>query len=380
MIPLIVPYIPIVGYKMSEISLATRTMFADLQQRSLDAEFDEDFAPTGDFQKRKRGNRYYWYYREGGRDGQKKTPLYVGPVTDISITDRVKRFKTLKNDFKDRQTTVRALIAAGLPFPDPLTGRIIDAMGRAGFFRLRGVLVGTVAFQAYAGILGVNLRGRTVQTEDADFAQFWGISENIDDGMLPILDVIGAVDDTFAPVPSLSDPFVSARYRNRVGYFVDMLTPNRGSDEHQGKLARMKSLGGSGAQPLRHLDFLIYEPERSLLLYGGGVPVTIPRAERFAIHKLIVAVERKDQVKSSKDIMQAETLTVALASQRPNELADAFATAWEEGPRWRDKIENGVARLGPEAQEHLKQLIKKWRTSRRGKHWRPTDPPEWLFS
>ena len=34
---------------------------------------------------------------------------------------------------------------------------VITEMCRAGFFRLRGVLVGTTAFQCYAGILGVRL-------------------------------------------------------------------------------------------------------------------------------------------------------------------------------------------------------------------------------
>jgi hypothetical protein len=285
---------------MAPVPLAIRTLFADLLQRSLDAEFDGEFPPAGNFQKRKRGNRYYWYYREGGREGQKATPRYVGPVTDASVTDRVKRFATLKSDFRERQSTVRALTAAGLPSPDPLTGAIVEAMHRAGFFRLRGVLIGTVAFQAYAGLLGINLAGRTIQTQDADFAQFWGIAENIDDKMKPILEVIQEVDSTFTPVLSILDPFVSARYKNATGYFVDMLTPNRGSDEHQSKIARMKALSGSGAQPLRHLDFLIHEPEHSLLLYQGGVPVNVPRAERYAIHKLIVAVDAKIRQRHQK--------------------------------------------------------------------------------
>ncbi len=73
------------------------------------------------------------------------------------------RFATHKNDFKDRQRIVRTLIAAGLPFPDGLAGRIIDAMSQACFFRVRGVLVGTVAFQTYAGLLGANLRGSSLQ-------------------------------------------------------------------------------------------------------------------------------------------------------------------------------------------------------------------------
>ena len=76
-------------------------------------------------------------------------------------------------------------------------------MWKAGFFRLRGVLVGTVAFQAYAGPLGIRLSGRPLQTQDADFAQFWGISENIGESMLPVLDVLRKVDGSFQQVPNI---------------------------------------------------------------------------------------------------------------------------------------------------------------------------------
>ena len=41
----------------------------------------------------------------------------------------------------------------------------------------------------------------------------------------------------------------------------------------QGKPAKMKALSGAGAEPRRHLDYLIYQPERSVLLHGGGVSV-----------------------------------------------------------------------------------------------------------
>jgi hypothetical protein len=135
--------------------------------------------------------------------------------------------------------------------------------------------------------------------------------------MKPVLDVIREADNTFTPVLSILDPFVSARYRNAAGCFVDMLTPNRGSHEHQGKTVRMKELSGSRAEPFRHLDFLIHEPERSLLLYRGGVPVNVPRAERYAIHKLILAIEREDQTKAYKDIVQAGTLIEALVTSLP---------------------------------------------------------------
>jgi hypothetical protein len=289
--------------------------------------------------------------------GGERRQVYVGPVTDASVSDRIARFAEIKSDFKGRQELVRALVAAGLPAPDDLSGRVVEAIWKAGFFRLRGVLVGTVAFQAYAGPLGLKLSGRPLQTQDADFAQFWGISENVGDSTPPILEVLRGVDPTFKPVPNISDPFVTTAYRNASFYRVDFLTPNRGSNSHQGRPVRMRALAGASAQPLRHLDFLIHETERSVLLARGGVPVTIPRAERFAVHKLIVAAEREDQAKAAKDIVQAATLIVALATRRPIELANAWMTAWNGGPRWKRKLETGRERLPDAARAALADVL-----------------------
>jgi hypothetical protein len=290
---------------------------------------------------------------------------YIGPVTDKAITDRVTRFEQIKSDFKGRRELVRSLAAAGLPTPDRLSGDIIQAMGRAGFFRLRGVLVGTLAYQAYAGILGVRLGARQLMTQDADFAQFWGVSENVGDVMKASLEILKSVDDTFRALPHTGDPFISTQYRNGAAYRVDFLTPNQGSDDHQGKPAKMKALSGAGAEPLRHLDFLIYQPERSVLLHGGGVPVIVPRAERFAVHKVIVAVERRETAKSDKDVAQADVLIQVLAKKRPLELAEAWKTAWDTGDRWCDKLEKGRARLSDAAQCALDDVAVKLKASRR---------------
>jgi hypothetical protein len=340
---------------MELTDLATQTMFAELLQRSLDAEFDTHFPEGGVFRRKKSKDRFYWNYQ--WRDGDKLRTKYVGPVTDKSITDRVERFALIKVSFKRRQTLVRALVAAGMPATDRESGPIVEAMWKAGFFRLRGVLVGTLAFQAYAGPLGIQLGRQPLMTQDADFAQFWGISENIGDSMPAPLDILRGVDPSFRAVPTINDPIVSVRYRNSLDYAVDFLTPNRGSEEHQSKPARMKALSGAGAQPLRHLDFLIHEPERSVLLFRGGVPVTVPRAERYAMHKLIVATERQDQAKSAKDIMQAGTLIEALALRRPAELAASWRTAWDAGERWREKLEAGRLRLPEHISELLTQLL-----------------------
>jgi hypothetical protein len=350
---------------MQDIDLATQTMFAELLARSLDAEFDEAFGERGTFRRKKSKGRLYWHYQM--RAGDRVVSKYVGPVTDKSITDRVNRFDEIKSNFKRRREMVRALSAAGLPTPDPISGAVIEAMWRAGFFRLRGVLVGTLAFQGYAGPLGIRLGARPLMTQDVDFAQFWGISENIGESMPPPLTVLRGVDETFKEVPSIDDPFVSTRYRNQAGYRVDFLTPNRGAERHQGKAAKMNALAGSGAQPLRHLDFLIRQPERSVLLFGGGVPVTIPRAERYAVHKLMLAVERRDQAKSAKDLLQAETLIKALAAKRPLELASAWHAAWETGARWRAKLDAGRERLPGLTRETLNHAIERASARRKTK-------------
>ncbi len=337
---------------MKEIDLAAQTLFAELLERSLDAEFDAEYRENGSFIRKRSKDREYWHYQ--WRDGDKIRNKYVGPVSDAAITDRVQRFASLKARFKRRQTLVRALVAAGLPTPDPLSGRVVEAFWKGGFFRLRGVLVGTLAFQTYAGVLGVELGRRPLMTQDADFAQFWGVSENIGESIEPPLRILRGVDESFRQVPHVSDPFVSTRYRNAHDYLVDFLTPNRGPEDYQGKPVRMRALALAGAAPLRHLDFLIHKPERSVLLSGGGIPVTVPRAEAFAVRKLIVAVERVNQAKSAKDVEQAALLIEALAVKRPKELAQAWQQALSAGRQWRRKLESGRARLPSEMQERLK--------------------------
>lgn len=54
----------------------------------------------------------------------------------------------------------------------------------------------------------------------------------------------------------------------------------------------MPALGGASADPLRFLDFLIYEPVRAVLLHKSGISVIVPAPERYAVHKLIVASRR----------------------------------------------------------------------------------------
>ncbi len=334
-------------------------MFSDLEQRIQDADFIESFDEPGNFRRQKRRNRFYWYWQS--REGDKVVNKYVGPVTDKAISERVRKHQELKSDFDERREIVRALISAGLPRTDFTSGEVVEAMCKAGFFRLRGVLVGTTAFQCYAGILGVRLSNATTATQDADFAQYFAIANMIDDSMPPLLDVLRNVDETFREVPQASGAAQSTAFVNTSKYRVELLTPNRGSDDYDGKPAKMAALGGASAEPLRFLDFLIRNPVRSVLLHGGGVPVVIPTPERYAIHKLIVSERRRQDIvsKIDKDTRQSSELIEAMWQTRFVDLSAAWQEAWERGKRWQAELINGMSRMSDETVEKLGHAIRK---------------------
>jgi hypothetical protein len=92
---------------MEKVSLPMQTLFSELEQRASDAEFLTFFEKSGSFKRRKRRNRYYWYFQY--RLGDEVKENYVGPITDKGITDKVNRFNEIKADFFERREIVNAL-------------------------------------------------------------------------------------------------------------------------------------------------------------------------------------------------------------------------------------------------------------------------------
>jgi hypothetical protein len=343
---------------MKTIDLTYRTVYAELVQRSLDASFETDFSTAGNFVRVPVKGRDYWYFEETRPE---KTRRYVGPAADPEIATRVATFREIKDDLRSRRKLVSTLVRdAGLSAPESFTGDVVEALAKAGLFRLRAVLVGTVAFQTYAGYLGVRLPGAALQTGDADFAQFHSVSTEVEDSMPPVIDVLKAVDPTFREIPHRTDAGRTTQYENASRYRIEFLTPNRGSDDHADRASPMPSLGGASAQPLRFLDFLIRDPVRTVLLHRSGVPVLVPSPERFAVHKLIVAArrERSGAAKREKDLHQVSLLVEALdTTRRRDDLAHAFAEAWERGDAWRDALRKGLSLLRPDRHEMVQSVL-----------------------
>jgi hypothetical protein len=352
---------------MERMPLAHQTLYAELVQQALDAAFDEQFPENGSFVTKTQKGHKYWYYEgyettAGGTTEARKYSKYVGPQDDPEIAKRVEAFRRTKTSFKERRSLVTSLRDIGLPTPPAFVGDVVEALWKAGIFRLRGVLVGTLAYQTYAGLLGVRLPAAPIMTGDVDFAQFHSVSMLVEDTMPPMLETLQSVDKTFRERPHLNSRATTA-YVNAKNFSVEFLTPNRGSDDNAGEPAKMPALGGASAQALRYLDFLINKPVQAVLLHKGGVAVTVPAPERYAVHKLIVSVLRKDDpngaAKARKDAEQAGHLIEALTlNSRQADLGFTWMEAWDRGRRWQENLAAGRKRLSWEQAKLLRAAVK----------------------
>jgi len=321
-------------------SIAT-SAYTDLVRLLKD---DAAVAVTGTPTLKRRGTKAYWYLTR--RVGTRMRFFYVGEDSD-ELRARMASLDTLRAKAKDRQSErsrlVRLLRAEGLTPTDRATGSILSAMADAGTFRLGGTLVGTNAFRLYEGELGLRLPlGGMANTNDIDIAQFGKLSVALQDQVDPTLaETFSALK--FDPLPGVQPGQTWRWAQGGSGQLVEFLTPAFGEET----VRPLQALGVS-AQSLNYLNFLIAEPVHAAALYRAGVLVQIPRPERYAIHKLIIADRRRDgsgSLKAAKDREQAAFLIQALAEDRPDDLAHAYRDAMATGPRWRDHIANTLQRL-----------------------------------
>lgn len=298
-----------------------------------------------------RGGKTYWY--DTFRIGQDVRKVYIGPETP-DLLARLDRFQQLKAKTEaradERARLVRILRAERFLAQDAATGSLLAAMARAGVFRLGGTLVGTQAFRLYEGELGLKYSfDDLAQTGDIDIASFERLSLAIDDHATPTVAEVLA-DFSFESIPVVGNA-PAWRWRQSKGdALVEFLTPSFGEEG----LRPLAALGVS-AQALHHLNYLIAEPIPAAVLYRSGVLVQIPRPERYAIHKLIVADRRegKNRIKAEKDRRQARMLIEVLSEDRPDDLREAYHDALGRGPKWRERIASSLERM-PETARQLK--------------------------
>ena len=340
------------------LPVAMQTVYAELADRAWTGSFRDIMEAGGTPHKRTVKGRDYWYWHPATRNGHRPPARYLGPDTP-EIRRRIEARVERAEARKDRIGMVRALRAGGVPTPDGLSGNVLAALAEAGAFRLRAVVVGSLAFQCYLPMLGFRAPGAAARTGDVDIGQFPAISIAVGDRIEPdLLSVLKSVDPAFEAVPSPFDPRRTLRYAIRGGseerFVVDVLAPMR--DPIRDRPVHLPALDGD-AQPLRFLDFLLYQEIKALVLHGTGIPVKVPAPERFAVHKLLVAARRHTdstgRVKARKDLEQASLLVRVLASDRPEELREAWEEMRARGPSWREAADRGRKGLPLEVQDLL---------------------------
>lgn len=301
------------------------------------------------------GTRQYWY--DQYRIGTQVVDRYIGE-DEPALRERLTRLgelaETRKLNAKERSRLMRVLRAEGYLMADAKTGQVVSAMQRAGVFRLGGTLVGTQAFRLYEGELGIRIGfDASAVTDDIDIASFERLSIALGDSVEEnLVDVFAELK--FAPVASLEPNKVWRWRQTDRTTLVEFLTPSFSEEEG---LRDLPALGVS-AQSLHHLNYLIAEPLHAPLLYRSGVLVRIPRPERYAIHKLIVADRRRqdpNRLKARKDRAQAELLIEVLSEERPDDLVAAYEDALSRGHAWRDRIRASLD-LMPRTRERLVAL------------------------
>lgn len=299
-----------------------------------------------------RGGKAYWY--DTYRIGNDVRKTYIGEDTpDLRI--RIERSAAIaaarEESQRHRSRLIRILRAEGFSGVDVATGSLVNAMQKAGVFRLGGTIVGTQAFRLYEGELGVRYAfDQAAQTNDIDIASFERLSLVLEDVVSKPLTKVLA-DFEFDAVPSLERDKVWRWRQSRNELLLEFLTPSFEAAEDLRPLAAL----GVHAQSLHYLNFLIAEPIEVAITYRSGVLVQVPRPERFAVHKLIIADRRKegpDSLKSVKDRAQAAYLIDILAEDRPDDLMEAFEDAFSRGARWQERLLATLRRM-PETKRRL---------------------------
>lgn len=299
-----------------------------------------------------RGGKVYWY--DSFRIGTDVRKAYIGEDTP-DLRQRLDRVAALASSKEERQRhrarLIRILRAEGFIGVDVTTGSLLSAMQKAGVFRLGGTIVGTQAFRLYEGELGVRYAfDQAAQTNDIDIASFERLSLVLEDAVSEPLTKVLA-DFEFDAVPSLERDKVWRWRQSRNELLLEFLTPSFEAAETLKPLTAL----GVHAQSLHYLNFLIADPIQVAVTYRSGVLVQVPRPERFAVHKLIIADRRKegpDSLKSAKDRAQAAYLIDILAADRPDDLVEAFEEASSRGPRWRERLMTTLQRM-PRTRERL---------------------------
>jgi hypothetical protein len=304
------------------------------------------------------GQRYWYLYISVG---ERRREHYLGKETP-ELLDKIAKEKDLwesaEDDRRLRARFVAMLLAGGatgLPFTE---GKVLALLEKSGMFLAGGIVIGTVAFRAYANMLGVNWHSQ-LQTRDIDLASDYKfpIIMPRSEKRINLSEVLLNSGMGFLEVPALNLKSPSTKFKIRGQELsVELLTPMRGKETSKPiKISGLEAY----AEPVRYLDYLIQDVQPVILLYKHGILVNVPSPARFAFHKLVVSQRRRigDTEKIKRDLSQAEQLFEVLLEGRPGDLILAFESAKKIGSKFVNKLSAGMSLLTPMVGDEVKKMV-----------------------
>ncbi len=292
------------------------------------------------------GKRYWYLYISLGSTRREH---YLGEEsTELldRIADEREAWESNSDDRALRTRLVSMLIAGGMSPTARDEGKVLALLERSGVFLGGGVLVDTLAFKAYANMLGVKWTENPA-TQDIDVAADtrFGLALPRTKSPVRLSQIILDSDMGFFEVPALNRRHPSTSFKIRGKDFrVDVLTPMRGRET--ARPVHIENFD-TYAQPLRFLDYLLDDIQPAVLLFEHGIMVNVPSPSRFAIHKCVVSQMRPAAfaAKTRKDLQQAEQLFRVLLEERPGDFVLAYDASRGMGERFSRYLRNGLDRL-----------------------------------
>jgi hypothetical protein len=322
---------------MKQIPLSMMTLYADLAQRLA----LRDTRPGSISTKTDKGKKYLYAVQ---KDGQARVQRYLGPADDAEAKEAAELVRRAEVEAKDLRSIVSALKQAKIPAPTIVQGRILEVVANAGLFERGLTLVGTVAYQTYACVVGAHLGAAAYVTNDIDLsvAEFVAADNEEDIGA-----ILKRADPRFEPHWHASDKL--PRIFKTPNFQVDVITRyGRGR-----KSPVLVEDLGCAAAALTFQEYLVEETLEVAALYGPGVLVRVPTPTRYALHKLLVAQERgaTELAKRQKDLRQAKELMDILIDNDEASFQDSLDEARERGRSWKTAINASLKEIGRDARQ-----------------------------
>lgn len=323
---------------MRPIPLNVMTLYADLAQRLG----HQDVRP-GSISTKKVDGKKYLYAVE--KDGQARTQRFLGSAESPVAQEQAGRIRQAAQQARELRNTVTLLKNARVPAPSLVLGRILEVIANAGLFERGVTLIGTAAYQTYPCVVGSYLSSATLATNDVDLSlsEFVAAAQEED-----IETMLKRADPTFAPVWHADDRLPKV-FRASNGFTVDFVTRHR---RGQRSPVRVDSLGVC-AIALSFQELPVEETVEAVALYGSGILVRVPSPRKFAVHKLIVAQQRRQAqtAKKQKDLLQAQELIDILLETDEVALLDTLDGVRARGAAWKSAINASLKQIGREARQ-----------------------------